>query len=137
MSKYKPLERFLIRQNRERVQMRFSEIETLIGQKLPDSAYRHRPWWANEAYGHSHAKAWLAAEYETAEVDMEGRKLTFIHTGKRKSPELRGKTTAPRSSGELKQNPMIGALKGLITIEMGHDLTSPAMPEWAETIEES
>jgi hypothetical protein len=29
---------------------------------------------------------------------------------------------------------MIGALKGLLLIEPGYDLTQPAMPEWAELV---
>jgi hypothetical protein len=35
-----------------------------------------------------------------------------------------------------RRHPMFGALKGMITIEPGYDLTEPAMPEWADLIDE-
>ncbi len=54
----------------------FSEIEAIIGFHLPPSARLHRPWWANQSGGgHSHALAWCAAGWETAEVDMDAETL--------------------------------------------------------------
>ncbi len=39
--------------------MTFEQIANLVG-GLPDSAYNHRAWWANEAHGsHVEAHAWL------------------------------------------------------------------------------
>ena len=57
----------------------FSEIESILGFKLPASARRHRPWWANQTggKGHSHALAWTAAGWETADVDMDAETLSF------------------------------------------------------------
>ena len=64
----------------------FSEVESIIGFGLPPSARRHRPWWANQRSdnGHSHALAWTAAGWETAEVDMDAETLSFK---RRKSSE--------------------------------------------------
>ena len=55
----------------------FGEIEALIGFSLPPSARLHRPWWSNQngVNGHSHALAWTAAGWETAEVDMKSETL--------------------------------------------------------------
>lgn len=54
----------------------FKEIEAILGFRLPDSARRHRPWWANQkAGGHSQALAWMAAGWETANVDLEAETL--------------------------------------------------------------
>ncbi|MCY4364987.1 MAG: hypothetical protein OXE17_01990 [Chloroflexi bacterium] len=54
----------------------FGEIESIIGFELPSSARRHRPWWANGSRQvHSHALAWSAAGWETAEVDMVAETL--------------------------------------------------------------
>ena|SRR5436190_1787572 len=133
MSKYGPLEEFLGKQTLDRIPMRFIEIERLIGEKLPPSAYQHRPWWANEARGHSHAKAWLAAHYETAEVDMDAKKLVFA---RRSTPQAQtGRAHVANQKSTKAHHPIIGALKGMITIEPGYDLTEPAMPEWGDMIE--
>ena len=60
----------------------FGEIEAVIGFKLPKSARKHRPWWGNQRgeNGHSHARAWSAAGWETAEVDMAAETLLFRRT---------------------------------------------------------
>jgi len=77
MPKYEPLQRFLASQHADEVPMTFADIERVLGASLPHSAAAHRPWWANETRGHVHAKAWLNAGYETANVDMEGKRLVF------------------------------------------------------------
>ena len=57
----------------------FTEVESILGFKLPASARRHRPWWANQTKGngHSHALAWTTAGWETAKVDMVAETLVF------------------------------------------------------------
>ena len=130
MSAYEPLGQHLKRSVVSRIPMTFREVEMVIGRKLPPSAYRHRPWWANEARGHSHAKAWLEAGYVTEQVDMVAKKLVFVRA---KGP--RGMVHAERKSGP---HPIIGAMKGTFTIEPGWDLTKPALdPEESEAWEAS
>ncbi len=145
--KYLPLENFLKHQIGDEVRMTFAEIEEILGGKLPPSAYIHRPWWANEAAGHIHAKAWLAAGFRTAQVDMEGRTLVFSRlpvTPQAEKP--RGLSDEARefahdAQGEdLPRHPLLGALKGTFTIEPGWDLTRPALDpdelaEWEENID--
>lgn len=60
----------------------FSEIESILGFKLPASARLYRPWWANQraGNGHSHALAWGVAGWETAEVDMNAETLLLRPT---------------------------------------------------------
>ena len=53
----------------------FGDIEAVLGFELPDSARLHRPWWSNQAGGHSQSTAWMAAGWETAEVDVRGETL--------------------------------------------------------------
>ena len=53
----------------------FADIEAVLGFELPGSARMHRPWWSNQIDGHSQAIAWMAAGWETAEVDVRGETL--------------------------------------------------------------
>jgi hypothetical protein len=54
--------------NDEDIVLRFSEIESLLGFKLPPSAYKYQAWWANDIKTHSHAKAWLNAGWKTVQI---------------------------------------------------------------------
>lgn len=134
MAVYTPLGLYLRKSATSRIPMTFREIESIIGRKLPPSAYRHRPWWANEERGHSHAKAWLDAGFETEQVDMTSRTLVFVRRSLRKGIAEPHKEFAALE-GRSGSHPMIGALKGTFTIEPGYDITKPAMPDWADLID--
>ena len=54
----------------------FSEIEAVLGFKLPPSARRYSAWWANDS-NNIHGRAWLTAGWKTAEVNMNAETLTF------------------------------------------------------------
>jgi hypothetical protein len=126
MAIYEPLGQFLKKNAASHIPMTFREVESVIGRKLPPSAYRHRPWWANEERGHSHAKAWLQAGYETEQVNMTAKRLVFVRAG-----SLRGMAEHNREFGATEKksgrHPLIGRMKGTFTIEPGWDLTKPAM----------
>ena len=78
MSKYDPLTAYLKSIRGHEVEMTFQQIEGVLGQPLPASARRHRPWWANEAGGtHTHARAWLDAGWRTRAVDLQAETLVF------------------------------------------------------------
>ena len=65
----------------------FREIEAILGFRLPASARRYRPWWANQkSGGHSQALAWMAAGWETANVDMEAETLLLRRSGRSGTP---------------------------------------------------
>ena len=68
----------------------FTDIEAVLGFELPGSARMHRPWWSNQIDGHSQAIAWMAAGWETAEVDVRGETLLFRrrHTNTIRRPSL-------------------------------------------------
>lgn len=128
MSVYAPLGEFLKKRGMSRVPMTFREVEVVIGRKLPPSAYQHRPWWANEERGHSHARAWLGSGYVTEDVDMAGKKLVFrrnqaAHGVAEETKMFENDTRIPKSG----PHPLIGSMKGTFTIEPGWDLTKPAM----------
>jgi len=61
-------------ETKERV-LTFPEIESLLGFALPTSAYKYRPWWAND-FTHSQAKAWLNADWKVIHVNL-GKSIKF------------------------------------------------------------
>ncbi len=63
VSRYSPLARLLHQQppQQDRIQLRFSEIEQLIGGDLPPSARRLLTWWSNDAVSHVQSLTWLEA----------------------------------------------------------------------------
>ncbi len=78
MGKYAPLTRFLREQEQPHITLRFSELEEVLGFSLPESAYKYASWWANSAKQQSQVKGWLDAGWETRDVDLRGRKVTFV-----------------------------------------------------------
>ncbi len=77
-SKYAPLYHHLCEHTAQEWQASFAEIESILGFPLPQSAYNYPAWWANEKEGmHYHARAWLAAGWETYDVNLAGKRLVF------------------------------------------------------------
>jgi len=138
MSKYDALGAYLGKQHAAEVPMTFSEIEKVTGAKLPPKAQHHRAWWSNNPSNNVMTTVWLAAGFETAKVDIAGRKLVFkrIATSERHGLSDEAREFAPQGEIEKKpfRSPLWGALKGTFTIEPGYDLTSPMYTEeeWAE-----
>ena len=132
MGKYEPLGDFLRAQRTQEVPVTFDEIERITGVKLPPKAQHHRAWWSNNPFNNVMTKVWLEAGYETERVDIAGRTLVFRRAGAAESaPEaLAMEAGAPRG------HPLRGAMKGLIEIAPGVDLTEPAYPEWANLLDE-
>jgi hypothetical protein len=129
VGKYEPLTAFLTEQSTDQVRMSFEQIERVIGRKLPASAQQHRAWWSNNPNNSVMTKAWLDAGFRSEQVDMEGRKLVFRKiTGQ--GARFRAATATRAAVSE--RHPRYGAMKGLVTIAPGTDLTAPADPEWGE-----
>jgi len=158
--KYEALGTFLKAQAaHSEVRLTFGEIERIIGSKLPPSAYDHRPWWSNNPSNNVMTKVWLAAGFETEQVDMDGKKLVFRNSAKmvRDFESIEGASDAAKAiaagmaegAREFKpadvekkprRSPLFGALKGTFTIESGYDLTSPSMDadelaEWEASLD--
>lgn len=132
MGKYEPLGSFLRNQRAQEVPLTFSEIEKITGVKLPPKAQHHRAWWSNNAANNVMTKVWLDAGFESAQVDMEARKLVFRRVAKaRKASGGLAKPYVP-SDG---RHPMRGALKDITFVPPGVDLTEPADPEWADLLD--
>lgn len=131
MGKYQPLTTYLATSHLDEIPMTFVEVQHVVGFALPRSAMEHRPWWANEARGHVHAKAWLDAGYETAQVDMAGRKLVFRRTrASRMAEEAQEYKAEEKEEGKRRgRHPLIGSMKGTFWIDPTWDLTKPTMSD--------
>jgi hypothetical protein len=68
--------------------------------------------------------------FQAEQGDIEGRKLVFRRT----RPAAKQVETRSSNGGQDRQprHPLIGWMKGMITIMPGSDLTEPADPEWAK-----
>lgn len=94
MGKYEPLGHFLLKQNSEFLALSFSEIEQLLGRKLPASSREHRAWWSNNPQNNVMTREWLNAGYETESVDLGAEKLVFR--------KVKARVPNPESSSNLK-----------------------------------
>lgn len=69
MNKYDPLFKYLSEQKSTEVVLSLSEIETIINDELPASAYSYVQWWSNsKTKAHPYCKAWLNAGYHTVGI---------------------------------------------------------------------
>ena len=84
-SRYSPLAIWLQSQTggTSKVQLSFAEIEEIIEGELPNSARKHRAWWANDSAGHSHSQLWLEAGWRASFVSLAEEKVTFTRIAER------------------------------------------------------
>ena len=80
-SKYHPLFEHLLFLGHGQVTMSFADISAVVGAPLPPSAFAREEWWSNSPNGHSQARAWMRAGYNTSRVDLAARKVTFTLEG--------------------------------------------------------
>ena len=64
--KYAPLTEYLSKINSNEITLSLSEIEKIIGDRLPPSAYKHEIWWANNDETHPHRLGWINEGFEVA-----------------------------------------------------------------------
>jgi hypothetical protein len=129
VGKYSRLGEFLRAQRGKEVPMTFAEIERVIGSKLPPNSPQYPAWWSNNPSNNVMTKVWIAAGFRTEQVDIKSRKVVF----RRVEPNA-AEAPAPqtRKGG---RHPIFGALKGLVHIPDGVDLTEPADPDWGKVYE--
>src|SRR4051794_27736821 len=126
MSKFEPLKRFLDGLPTSERRMTFREVEKVLGFELPPSARRHRPWWSNNPSNSAMTKAWLAAGYQTEQVDMAGETLVFKKANGR-APSGGQAGPAPK----VTHRSPYGGLEGTVRIARGVDITEPTGEVWA------
>jgi hypothetical protein len=133
VTKYAPLGDYLRKQRTSEVPMTFAQIERVIGGKLPPSQH-HRAWWSNNPWNNVMTKVWLDAGFVTEQVDIDRRKLVFRRVqAERNAAGLADAPLDGKPEFASERHPLFGALKGLMRVVPGTDLTEPADPEWGET----
>ncbi|OGO60077.1 MAG: hypothetical protein A2032_03525 [Chloroflexi bacterium RBG_19FT_COMBO_49_13] len=77
-SKYTPFEEWLRGDAKvnNSIQLKFEDIENILGDPLPDSSRKYRAWWAND-YSHPEAVAWIRAGWLIDNVDLYSDTATF------------------------------------------------------------
>lgn len=144
MSKYEPLRQHLASRPEYILTARFSEIERILGFQLPASAYRYPAWWSNSQGSHVQAYSWLSAGFETADVDLEKKKVSFIPTQYRSGFGESGQVPFS-SSGQSRskpghkkgdRHPLFGIWAGQVTLLPDYDYTQPLEPDWGKLDDE-
>jgi hypothetical protein len=130
MGKYSRLGEFLRAQRAKEIPMTFAEIERVIGGKLPPNSPRYPAWWSNNASNNVMTKVWLDAGFRTEQVDVKSHKIVFRRI-EQPLPEASMLPQAKKGG----RHPLFGALKGLVRIPPGVDLTKPADPDWGKVYE--
>lgn len=80
MSKYAPLRAYLSAQTASQLHLTLQEMESILGDNLPPSAYCHIQWWSNSnTNAHPYSRAWTDTGYRTAHVQSTLRQgfITF------------------------------------------------------------
>jgi hypothetical protein len=78
---YSPLRDYLEAQERDYITLSFDDVAKIIGRRLPDSAYNHRPWWANQSSKpSSQSSAWMGAGWRVEDVSLTAERVTFVRS---------------------------------------------------------
>jgi len=79
--KYTPLENYLrdLPANQKGVVLSFKQIEKILNDKLPASAYEDRRWWDHETEGnHVNKRAWANAGWKVESVDFNRKQARLV-----------------------------------------------------------
>ena len=133
MGKYSALRAFLETQVKDRISMSFEDIEQLLGGTLPASK-KYPAWWSNNPSNNPMTKEWLAAGFETGEVDVASGKLVFSRVSGG-AVGVFGENPQAQYADAAVKHPLWGILKGVIKIPPGVDLTEPPDPDLADYLD--
>jgi uncharacterized HhH-GPD family protein len=86
VGKYDSLDRFFAELEDDNLQLRFDEVEQILGSPLPESAMRHAAWWSSS----QHHAVWARHGWR-ASPDLGRRRVRFrqVRTGEPVMPEAR------------------------------------------------
>jgi hypothetical protein len=128
MSKYEPLARYLNGLASDSWDAQLPEIEKVLGFVLPKSAYTYPAWWSNQDGHHSQTRGWRDAGWETCNVNLPAKRISFVRTGKRKSAASKAAATdgaAAASAAEVEK--LIASARELTGIEDRDEIIATAL----------
>jgi hypothetical protein len=79
--KYAPLENYLrdLPESQREATLRFEQIERILKDKLPSSAYEDRRWWDHETEGnHVNSRAWSNAGWKIESLDVNKKRVKLV-----------------------------------------------------------
>ena len=75
MSKYRRLKEYLFNSKKKIIKLKFSQVEDIVGFKLPESAYLYRAWWANSS--HNALRVWVPIGWYVSDIDFNKKYVEF------------------------------------------------------------
>ena len=79
--KYTPLENYLrdLPANQKEAALPFEQIERILKDKLPASAYEDERWWEHETEGnHRNTREWFNAGWKIESLDVNVKRVKFV-----------------------------------------------------------
>lgn len=73
---------YLLSVDTDTVKLAFSDIEKIIGDDLPPSAFIYREWWGNDVTHSQAMSGWLAANWHSVLIDVPGKAVKFRCMGR-------------------------------------------------------
>jgi CBS domain-containing protein len=106
--KYSPIYEFLkaIPVENDRITLNFNKLEDIIGSDLPESARKHRAWWANDSVAHSHSRLWLEAGWRTSYLNLTEEKVTFARVKGREKAYIEFFNNQKKNLQDYKEFPL-------------------------------
>ena len=78
--KFIDFENYLKNSEQDFLEFSFEKIESIIGQKLPTSAYQYEAYWYHPE-SHTFPNAWKNAGYRMNRLDLRGQIVSFLKAG--------------------------------------------------------
>jgi hypothetical protein len=105
VSKYDSLKRYLRFRAAftDVIKLSFAEMDGVVGDNLPMSAFRNEKWWSNSSTS-VHARAWLDAGWRMREVNLDEGYVIF-----QKEKELQTRSRGKKMSREEVRKPFTPA----------------------------
>jgi len=79
--KYTPLENYLrdLPASQRELTLRFEQIESILNDKLPSSAYEDQRWWEHETEGnHRNTRSWANAGWKVESLNVNAKRVKFV-----------------------------------------------------------
>lgn len=98
MSKYAAITEYLRKSTNDKETLSYKDIERILGEELPATAYKHRAFWANT--GRVASQTWISAGWKAGALKL-GDSITFQRVKEAGAPKerphlsIRGRSKRP------------------------------------------